>query len=190
LITYSLPIRIALASASAKASVDKKASGPGEIEDLIEIFKKADFEVEVFPDKEAKNLEFSKLFLNLIGMASASRDISVKDGFLNSEIFREEILDLKKYIKVIKAAEGKFLNFSHYPIKFWAILLNSLPTNLLLIFKPLLAYIISQEREEKPKELDEIEFYNGAVVRLGKKLRIKTPINEKVYKRVLEKLSK
>lgn len=173
LIIYSLPIRIALA----------KASGQGEIKDLIEIFKKSNFDVEVFPEKEAKNLEFSKLFLNLIGMASASRDISVKAGFLNPEIFREEILTLKEYIKVVKTSGGKFLNFSHYLVKFLTIL-GLLPVNLLSVFRPLFSRIISQERGEKPKELDEIEFYNGAVVKLGKKLGIKTPINEKICKRV------
>ena len=180
LITYSLPIRIALA----------KAPGPGEIEDLIEIFKKANFEVEIFPEKEAKNLEFSKLFLNLIGMASASRGFSVREGFSNWEIFKEEIEILKEYIEVVKASGGKFFNFSHYPVKFLAHLLELIPTNLFLVFESLLVKIVGQKREEKPKDLDEIEYYNGAVVNLGKKMGIKTPVNERIYKRVLEKLAK
>jgi len=176
-ISYSSPIRIALAN-------------PEGIEDLIEIFKKSHFGVEVFPEKEVKNLEFSKLFLNLVGMASASRGFSVKDGFSNSEILKEEIEVLKEYVRVVKAIGGKFLNFSHYPVKFLAHLLELIPTNLFLVFEPLLVKIISQKREEKTKDLDEIEFYNGAVVKLGKKLEIKTPVNERIYKRVLEKLNR
>ena len=176
-ISYYSPLKIALAN-------------PEGIEDLVKIFKMAKFKIEVFPKEEVQNLEFSKLFLSLIGMASASRGFSVKDGFSNSEIFKEEIEVLKEYVRVVKATGGKFLNFSHYPVKFLAHLLELIPTNLFLVFEPLLVKIVSQKREEKTKDLDEIEFYNGAVVKLGKKLGIKTPVNEGIYKRVLEKLSK
>jgi len=175
-ISYSSPIKIALTCE--------------EIEDSIEIFRRANFKIEVFPEKEVKNLEFSKLFLNLIGMASASRGFSVKDGFSNSEISKEEIEVLKEYVGVVKANGGKFLNFSHYPVKFLAHLLESIPANFFLVFKPLLVKIVGQKREGKPKDLDEIEYYNGAVVNLGKKMGIKTPVNERIYKRVLEKLAK
>lgn len=179
-ITYSSPIKIALA----------KVSGPEEIEDLIEIFKMAKFNGQVFPEEEVKNLEFSKLFLNLIGMASASRGFSVKDGLSNSEIFREEVEALKEYIRVVKATGGKFLDFSHYPVKFLTTLLELIPINLLLFLKPFLVQVISKGREEKPKDLDEIEFYNGAIVKLGEKMGIETPIDEEIYKRAIEKLSK
>ena len=123
-------------------------------------------------------------------MASASRGFSVKDGFSNSEISKEEIEVLKEYVGVVKANGGKFLNFSHYPVKFLAHLLESIPANFFLVFKPLLVKIVGQKREGKPKDLDEIEYYNGAVVNLGKKMGIKTPVNERIYKRVLEKLAK
>jgi len=179
-ISYSLPIKIALT----------QASGQEGIEELIKIFKKSHFDLEVFPKAEAKNLEFSKLFLNLIGMASSSREFPVREGFSNSEILKEEIEMLKEYIKVVKTAGSKFLNFSHYPVKFLTHLLELIPTNLLLFFGPLLVKIVREKREEKPKELDEIEYYNGAVVKLGKKLGIETPVNERIYKRVLEKLNK
>ncbi len=173
-ISYSLPIKIVLA-----------AEG---IEDLIEIFKKSDFEFDVFSEKETKNLEFSKLFLNLMGMASASRGFSIENGLSNPEIFKEEIEVLKEYVRVVKATDGRFLNFSHYPVKFLAHLLELIPTNLLLFLRPFLAKVISKKREEKEKNLDEIEFYNGAVVKLGKKLGIETPINDGVYKRATQKL--
>ena len=71
LIKYSLPIRIAFA----------QAFGPSYSEDLTEIFRQANFEFKQFPQKEARNLEFSKLFLNLFGMAAAVQGLSVKEGF-------------------------------------------------------------------------------------------------------------
>jgi len=179
-IKYSLPIRIAIA----------KVFGPGGIEDVVEIFENAGFETWKFPDKEVKNLEFSKLFLNLIGISSASRGFSIEEGFKNPEILREELEALREYIKVVRTAKGKFLNFPHYPVKFLVILIKFLPMSFFLIFRKILAEIVSERREEKSKDLNQIEFYNGAVVKLGKKLGIRALINEKIYKRVIEKLRK
>ena len=175
-IQYSLPIRMAIA----------KVSGLAGIEDIVEIFKKSNFEIAEFPPSQAKNLEFSKLFLNLIGMAAASQGFSIEEGFKQKEVFREEIEALKEYIKVVKLAGGVFLNFPHYPVKLFTVLF-SLPVGLLSVFRNNFARIISQGRKGKPKDLDEIEYYNGGVVNLGKKFGIETPINEKILKRVREK---
>lgn len=178
-IKYSLPIRIAIA----------KVFGPGEIEDIVEVFKKSNFELKLFPASQAKNLEFSKLFLNLIGMATASQGFSIEEGFENKELFKEEVEALKEYIKVIKTSGGRFLNFPHYPVKILAILVSCLPMVFLSAFRNILAGLISEGRGGKPKDLDEIDYYNGAVINLGKKIGVETPINEKIYQRALEKLS-
>jgi len=178
-IKYSLPIRIAFS----------KAQGHGDIKKLAETFKVASFEVSGFSEKNAKNLEFSKLFLNLIGMTSASYGFSVRDGFKNKVIFKEEAEALKEYIKVVKKSNGRFLNFPHYPVKFLSSLFGLLPTSFLLFFRSILANIISRERQGKLKDLDEIEYYNGAVVKLGKKIGVKTPANEKIYNNIYDKLS-
>ncbi len=178
-IKYSLPIRIAIA----------KVFGPGEIKDIVEVFKKSNFELKLFSASQAKNLEFSKLFLNLIGMAAASQGFSIEEGFKNKEIFKEEVEALKEYIKVIKTSGGRFLNFPRYPVKILAILVSWLPVVFLSVLRNILAGLISEGRSGKPKDLDEIDYYNGAVVNLGKKIGVETPINEKIYQRALEKLS-
>ncbi len=178
-IKYTLPVRIVLA----------KSSGEEGIKDIVEVFRKADIEVKEFPSEEAKNLEYSKLFLNIIGVAAASRGYSVKDGFKNKEIFKEEVGALKEYIKVIKLSGGKFLNFPHYPVKLLATLFAWLPLTFLLPVRNMLAEIVSKGREGKPKDLDEVEYYNGAVVGLGEKVGFKTPFNKKIYQRALERLS-
>jgi ketopantoate reductase len=177
-IRYSLPIKIALAPASAENKID----------DIVEIFKESGFEVEKFSQKDAKNLEFSKLFLNLIGMASASRSFSIKDGFSDKEIFKEEVMAIKEYIKSVKLSGGNFLNFRHYPVWSFSFLFSFLPFFILIPFRNILANIITKGRSGKPKDLDEIDYYNGVVVELGKKTGVKTPVNEKIYKRGLEKL--
>jgi 2-dehydropantoate 2-reductase len=174
-INYSLPIKIALA----------KVSGPGDIDDVLEIFEKAGFRTEKFPSQESKNLEYSKLFLNLIGMASASRNLSIKEGFKNREIFQEELSALKEYIKAVALAGARFVNFSVYPVKTLAGLLDKAPPLLLIWCRNFLAKIVTKDRGQKPKDLDEIDYYNGAVIRLGQEINIKTPINEKIRNRVL-----
>lgn len=176
-IKYSLPIKIVLA----------KISGLGQIKDVVKIFRESGFEATEFPQKQADNLEFSKLFLNLMGMAAATRGLSIRKGFKEKEVFKEEVEALKEYIGVVKAAGGKFLNFPSYPVKFLAFLFYLLPINLLMPLRSFIAGLISQERGEKPKDLEEIDYYNGAVVDLGNRLQIETPVNEIIYKRGLAK---
>jgi len=173
-INYSLPIRIVLG----------KISGPGELQDITSLFKKAGFEAKEFPTEEVKNMEFSKLFLNLIGIASATRGLTLNQGFKDKETFIEEIGALKEYIKAVRTSGGKFFNFSHCPVRLLTSLLKGLPIRIFLPFRNYFAKMISKEREGKPKDLAEIEYYTGAVVDLGKETGIPTPINQKIFKRV------
>lgn len=176
-ISYSLPIRISFGG----------ISGSEDIQDIADLFKKANFEAKQFSPDEVKNMEFSKLFLNLIGMAAASRGFSVNEGFKDSEIFEEEIESLREYIKVGRASGRNFVNFPHYPVKLLSSLIYHLPISFLLLFRERFGKLISKGRGGKPKDLDEINYYNGAVVSLGKKIKVATPINQKICRRVLKK---
>ncbi len=171
-ISYSLPIKFAIS----------KISGPNGFDEILEIFKKSGFEFEVIPKEKSRDMEYSKLFLNLIGMASASHGFSPKEGFSKKEIFKEEILAIREYKRVLKMAGGNFLNFKNYPVKFFS-LFFSLPISLLFPFRKIFANLIEKRRKGKPKDLDEVEYYNGAVVKLGQRLGIETPINEKILER-------
>ena len=179
-ISYFLPIRLAFG----------KASGDGEVKDLKEIFKKAGIEAEELSPEDIKNMEFSKLFTNLVGMASAAKGLSIENGFRDKETFKEEATVLREYIKVVKKGGGKFLNLKHYPIKFLTFLIDFFPLSFLTVFRKILAKIITKGRGGKEKgNIDEIDYYNGAVVKLGKELGIETPINEKIYQRILDSFS-
>lgn len=173
IISYSLPIKMALA----------KISGSQEEKEINNFFKKANFKVFLISQKEAKNMEYSKLFLNLIGMASATKGLSVREGFSKKEVFLEEIKAMKEYITVVKAAKGKFLNFPGYPVKTFSFLF-SLPPLFLFPLRKIFGKIIDRARTGKAKDLDEIDYYNGAVVKLGKIFNIKTPVNEEILKKV------
>ena len=187
---YSLPIKVALS----------QALGDTGVKEVYSLLKESGFRVNKFSKKDAKNLEYSKLFLNLIGMASASRGLSISEGFQDKEVFTEEIEALKEYIEIVRFAKGNFLSFPGYPISFFVSLL-SLPTSFLIPFRNKLSNMISKGRGDKPKDLDEIDYYNGAVVNLANKIKlekvepdiakgtsIKAFINQKIYWRVLEKL--
>lgn len=177
---YSLPIRLAFGV----------ASGPQKTEDIKEIFQNSNIETTEVLFSEIKNMEYSKLFLNLIGMASAVRGLTIKEGFQKKEILKEEIGALKEYVKVVKMSGGKFLNFPHYPVKFFAFFVDLLPSFIFLIFRKFFEAIIQEKRGDKPKEIDEIKYYNGAVVELGNKKNFFTPINKDILKRGLEALNK
>jgi hypothetical protein len=151
--------------------------------DVSEIFKSENFKVFFVDQKNAKNMEYSKLFLNLIGMPSATYGLSIKEGFSKKEIFKEEILALREYKRVVKISGGKFLNFPGYPVKFLSFLI-SLPIFLLLPFREILVEQIEKGRARKKKDLDEIDYYNGAVLKMAKKLKVEVPVNSKILERV------
>lgn len=161
-LSYSSPIKVGLAQALGDKGVEK----------VYSLFKKSGFVVNKFKKKDAKNLEYSKLFLNLIGMASASRGLSIEEGFLKKEVFEEEIKALREYIKIVRLAGGRFLNFKNYPVNLYVSLL-SLPLSLLILFRKLLANKITKGRGSKPKDLDEVKYYNGSVVTLAEKINKK-----------------
>jgi ketopantoate reductase len=171
-IVYPLPIKMAMAKFYGNVNEDE----------VFDFFKKTDFEISFFSQRKVKDMEYSKLFLNLIGMASATHGLSIFEGFSKKEVFKEEFLAIKEYIKVIKKAKRKFLNFPHYPVKFLSLLFY-LPFSILLPFRKILAKKIERGREEKPKSLNEIDYYNGAVIKLGREVGVETPVNEKILKR-------
>jgi hypothetical protein len=173
-VIYSLPVRLAISQISGK-----------EIK-IREIFEKTKIETYSVSQKDSKNMEYSKLFLNLIGMACAVEGFSIFEGFKKREIFKKEVLALREYIKAVKENKGKFLNFPHYPVKFLSFLFQ-LPIPFLFLISPILAFLIEKGRKGKPKDLDEIDYYNGAVIKLAKKAELKVPINEEILKKAKEK---
>lgn len=178
-ISYSLPIRLAFGV----------AYGPNNLEDLEEMFNKAKIEAYPVPQDEIKNMEYSKLFTNLIGVASFAHGMSIEEGFNDKETFLDEISVLKEYIRVVQKNNGRFLNFKHYPIGAFAFIVNKLPTSILSIFSKQIARIISSGRRGRTKgNIDEIYYYNGAVVKLGGELGVATPTNKKIYKIIKERL--
>ncbi len=173
-ISYSPPVQLAFG----------KASGPGKVEEIKKIFDKAGIEAEEIPEKDIKNMEYSKLFTNLIGMASASRRLTIEEGFQKREVFEEEIGALREYRNVVRKNRGRFLNFRAYPVKYLSYLIY-LPLPVLSAFRKIILMAIIRKRAGKEKgNIDEVRYYNGAVTELGRRLSLDVPINENVYQRI------
>lgn len=171
-IQYSLPIKLAVTKFSGNVSEG----------DIFIAFKKKDFIVFEVPSCNAKRMEYSKLVLNLLGMASAVNGLSLSEGFARKDIFKMEIEVLREFKKIVKHLREGFLNFPGYPV---ALLMTtvSLPLFLLFPLRNIFGKMIERKREFKAKDLDELDFYNGAIVRLGERLGILTPQNEYILKK-------
>jgi len=176
-ISYFLPIRLAFGVFSGSKDTQK----------IENIFKEAHIEAQKVSPENVRNMEFSKLFSNLLGVVSAIEGLSIKDGFEKKNIFKEEINVLREYIKVVKASGGRFINLPHTPIAFLATLIEKTPLPILEAARSKIGVLISKGRGGKPKgNLDEIDYYIGAIVELGRTLKIDVPFSEKVLKRALE----
>jgi 2-dehydropantoate 2-reductase len=159
------------------------AFGPDEIQDLRGIFLESGFEAEEVPSKDVKNMEFSKLFTNLLGVPSSSHGLSIEEGFADRKVFEEEIESLREYARTVKKSGGRFLNLHHYPIHLYASLLGCVQGPALSIFRKQIAKVITKGRGSKEKgNIDEIDYYSGAVVSMGERLGVETPVNRRIYR--------
>jgi ketopantoate reductase (EC 1.1.1.169) len=146
-------------------------------------------------------MENAKLFLNLIGMAAAtaqgsgeptaavgntdvgarlpSRKTTADQGWRDKEIFKKEMAVLREFVLAVNAVRGGFAGkLGGYPVKLLA-RLALLPVWLLAPWRGVLAGAVAKGRN-RLKDLSEIDYYNGEVVRLGKKANVPTPVNEAI----------
>lgn len=171
-ISYFRPVRLAFGV----------ACGPDRTDDLQELFAAGGIEAEAVPSHDVKNMEFSKLFTNLIGVPSAAHGLTMGAGFADRDVFDEEIRALREYARVVRSSGGRFLNLRHFPTGTYAALLGTIPLPVLSLFRCQIAGMITKGRGSKEKgNLDEIDYYSGAVVAMGKRLGVETPVNARIY---------
>lgn len=175
IIEYKTPIRVAFSV----------FYGTNETDALEDILKNSGIEYTKVPRDDLKNMEYSKLFTNLIGIPSYSLGLNIEDGLRNKDAFKEEMLALKEYVAVVKKSGGHFLNLPHYPIATFASLVEHIPLSVLLFFRPTVTKLVLSLRHTKEKgNIDEIDYYTGAIIDLGRRYRVEMPINERVLRRI------
>ena len=171
-VSYFAPVRLAFGV----------AFGPDRTQDMNDLFLGAGIEAQAVPSGDVRNMEFSKLFTNLIGVPSAAHGLSIGQGFADSAVFAEEIGALREYVQVVRTSGGRFLNLRHFPTGTYAALLSSIPLPILRLARTQIAGMITKGRGSKEKgNIDEIDYYTGAVLAMGKRLGIPTPVNDRVY---------
>jgi len=176
-IGYKLPIKLGFGTAQTYIG-DTDASSSASL-GLGEIFEKAGIGARQFRGKDVLAMENAKLFLNLIGMAAAANGAGVAAGYRDKKIFKKEMAALREFVLAVNAVRGGFADkLGGYPVKLLA-RLALLPVCLLAPWRGILAGAIAKGRN-RPKDLSEIDYYNGEVVRLGKKANVPTPANEEI----------
>ena len=171
-IIYRLPIRLGF------GAISKADTG-----EIAEVFKKAGLKTEQFLGDKVLAMERSKLYMNLIGMAAAVAGMPVAQGLSDLQVFKQEVLMLREYARAIKKTNGSFVTLAGYPIGQIAFLLDNTPLSVLAMFRQQLVKIVAGHRNKKPKDTNEIDYYNGEVVRLGKAAGVPTPVNEGIVRR-------
>lgn len=132
-----------------------------------------------------RSMKWSKLCLNSVGNAlGALLDCTPDQLYSDRKLYRFEVRSLGETRKVIYAQNLHILNLPDYPVKKMADVMFWLPSRLSF---PLLSERMSRGRGDKPPSLllelrrprpkTEIDFLNGKVVEMGKKLDIPTPVN-------------
>jgi len=167
-IAYKIPIKLGFGAADGQKAMDLK-----------KVFNTGKFKCQEFSGSNLVRMENSKLFTNLIGMAAAANGLPVSAGLLDKKVFTEEAAMLKEFILAVKASDSGFVdNFAGYPINFFAKLFL-LPAGWLMPFRAVFEHIVAKGRN-RPKDLSEIDYYNGEVIKLGKRFGIPTPVNERI----------
>lgn len=175
-INYKLPIKIGIGILGDSDSARQAGR------DLTEIFWAAGFKAQEFNGKKVFEMENSKLFTNLIGMVAAVEGMAAGPGLRDKKVFCREVMMLREYILAVRKSGGGFAAFfCGYPIGLLANIML-LPMWLLIPFRGILARIVTKGRN-RPKDLGEIDYYNGEAVRLGKRFGIVTSVNEEILRK-------
>lgn len=169
-ISYKLPIKMGF-------GLWNKGGNDGASKPLAEIFAAAGIKAKEFYGDDVAKMENAKLFTNLIGVPAAVSGMSADQGLRDKKIFQQEVMALREYVKAVRASGGGFAaQFCGYPIGFLARVVL-LPLWLIMPWRGIFAGIVAKGRN-RPKDLGEIDYYNGEVARMGRKYNVKTPVND------------
>ncbi len=155
----------------------------GPIDSVAEVMRGTRLPVHVYADY--RSMKWSKLILNLIGnVTSAILDMTTRETFADRRLFKIEVAALRETVAVMRAKSIKPVPLPGYPVPWLVLGIRFAPLWLLhQIMQPMAA----AGRGDKPPSLlidlrsgrtkSEIDELNGAVVRAGQAIGVKTPIN-------------
>ena len=168
-----------------------KGAGIG-LAQVEEALAGAGFAVTVYDD--ARGMKWTKLLLNIVGNASSAIvDEAPGVSFADSAIVDLELAAWRETLRVMRKAQIPALNMDGYPLKWAAPLVQILPNSLL---RPIFRKLVAGGRGKKMPSLhidlhsgkgkSEIGWLNGAVVAMGQKVGVATPVNQLLTETLLE----
>lgn len=150
--------------------------------------------VPVTVESDARALKWGKLLMNMIGNATcAILNWPLDRLFADTHAATLEIWALQEAVEAMRAAAIPVRPLAGYPIPLLAWAVNRLPLPLLRsIFRRI---IVAGRGGKMPslqmdlrqgKNRSEVTFLNGAVVRLGERMGVPTPVNRLLTERLLD----
>jgi 2-dehydropantoate 2-reductase len=130
-------------------------------------------------------MKWSKMLTNLMANASSAiLDMTPTTILHHPGLYKMEIDQLREALVVMQADQIKPINLPGTPVRLFAWTVNHLPPS---ISRPFLSRIAGKSRGDKMPSFhidlhsgrgkSEVDYLNGAVVRLGERLNIPTPVN-------------
>lgn len=156
----------------------------GFFHELGQLFASSGFKVENYRD--ARSMKWTKLLMNMMGNASSAiLNQPPEEIFHHDQLADMEIDAWREALSVMDAARIQPVNMGKYPFRVLAPFINRLPKAAL---RPLLRQQIGGARGKKMPSLhidlhngkgrNEVEWLNGAVVKMGQQVEVATPINQ------------
>ncbi len=151
---------------------------------LIQVFSAAGISVRLY--NSPQSMKWSKMLTNLLANAScAILDMTPTEILHNPRLYQVEVAQLREALAVMQALQLHPVNLPGTPVVLLTWMIKYLPQSL---SRPLLARFAGSGRGQKMPSFhidlhagrgkSEVDYLNGAVVRLGKKMFIPTPVNQ------------
>jgi 2-dehydropantoate 2-reductase len=159
---------------------------------LVSVLERAGLKPRAIPDAAA--MKWSKMLTNLIANASSAiLDMTPGEIFADPRLFAMEIRMLRETLAVMDRKAISVVDLPGTPVRALAWAIRHLP---LWISRPLLAKAVGGGRGGKMPSFhidlhagrgqSEVDYLNGAVVRTGREVGVKTPVNEVLTQTLLE----
>lgn len=166
------------------------AAGHPLSEKLVKLFNEAYLKCRLY--EEPHGMKWSKMLTNLVANpTSAILNMSAGEIFADKRLYELEIQSLRECLEVMEAQNLDVVDLPGTPVKALAFAIEA-PT---WISKPFLSRAVGGGRGGKMPSFhidlhsgrgkSEVEYLHGAVVRMGKKYQIPTPVNELLTKTLL-----
>jgi len=158
---------------------------------LVPLFSDAGLNARLYSSPSA--MKWSKMLTNLLANASSAiLDMSPAEILSHPGLYRVEMAQLREAIQVMRAQQIQTVDLPGTPVRLYAWTVNNLPPRL---SHPFLSRIAGKGRGQKMPSFhidlhsgrgkSEVDYLNGAVVRFGERLGIRTPVNRWLNKTLL-----